>query len=144
MALCIHGGRLPQTAPLPEKDVRVLDAGPLGQITFVHMNAQKKWLLNVRARGAAVADQESDDERDGEDGPKMALASASGATKRQVATVTPAKKQRTGERSSHHAAKTGLARGEAADRRASAVHCAQMPARSQLKFPDDKDVRHVR
>eukprot|EP00959_Pyramimonas_sp_CCMP1952_P000413 7895-Pyramimonas_sp.AAC.1 len=28
MALCIHGGWLPQTTPLPEKDVRVLYAGP--------------------------------------------------------------------------------------------------------------------
>eukprot|EP00959_Pyramimonas_sp_CCMP1952_P440783 9228753-Pyramimonas_sp.AAC.1 len=60
----------------------------------------------------------------------MALVSASGAATRQAATVTPTKKQGTGERSSHHATKTGLPRGEAVDRHAPAVHCVQMPARS--------------
>ena len=167
--MCIRGGWLPQTTPIPETDVRVLDAGPLGEITFVHVNMQKKWLLKVCAKGkptpgalkaskvwqdvkdtlakqgcAAVADEESDEEGDGEDDPMMALVSASGATKRQAATPTSAKKQRTGGGSSNQVWKTGLARGEAADRHAAAVHCAQMPARSQLKFPDDKGVRNVR
>ena len=167
--MCIRGGWLPQTTPIPETDVRVLDAGPLGEITFVHVNMQKKWLLKVCAKGkptpgalkaskvwqdvkdtlakqgcAAVADEESDEEGDGEDDPMVALVSASGATKRQAATPTSAKKQRTGGGSSNQVWKTGLARGEAADRHAAAVHCVQMPARSQLKFPDDKGVRNVR
>ena len=87
VAWCIRGGWLPQTIPLPEKDVKVLEAGPLGRITFVHVNMQKKWLLKACSKGkptagalkaskvwqdlkdtlasqggAAVADEESDDE----------------------------------------------------------------------------------
>ena len=156
--LSIRGGWLPQTTPLPEQDVKVLQAGPLGEITFVHVNMQKTWLLRVCAKGkptpgalkasqawaevrgafakqggAAVADAQSDGEEEGErDDPMSALLGS--------ATPTDAKKQKTSTR----APCTGLPRGEAAEWCTATVHSLQMPARSRLKYPGDTAVRHVR
>ncbi len=164
--LCIRGGWLAQTTPIPEKDVKVLHAWPLGEITFVHVNMQKAWLLKVCAKGkptagalkaskawdalkkevakqggAAVADDESDGDAGHEaDDPMSALVSSTDATKKQAATPTSAKKQKTGTR----AATTGLPRGEAVESAIATVHSVQMPAKSPMKFPHDTAVRNVR
>ena len=48
--LCVAGGWSTKPIPIPSADVKMISAGSLGELTFVHVTMQKPWLLKCARR----------------------------------------------------------------------------------------------